>query len=115
MLVCCYPADGKYGVKPQDRSCYVLHAWALILVRILGTGESGRDSFNRQKRLMNSHGRYGTQYLVFALGRCARFWALSVVVFGEFLLFLGIVHRLLQLAREVFESMLSGFDEKGTR
>lgn len=105
------------GVKPQDRSCYVLHAWALILVRILGTGEGSQGGipFEEQKKLMKSHGRYGTQYLVFALGRCARFWALSVVVFGEFLLFLGIVHRLPQLAREMFESTLSGFNEKGTR
>ena len=105
------------GVKPQDRLCYVLHVWALILVRFQdgGGGSQGGIPFGEQARnMVNSHGRYGTQYLAFALGRGARFWAYSVVVFGEFLFFIGIVHRLLQLAREVSESMLSGINEKGT-
>jgi len=98
MLVCCYPADGKYGGKAARQ--VVLCATCVGSYTSThfrnGGGEPGRDSFRGTKKFMNSHGRYGTQYLVFALGRCARFWALSVVVFGEFLLFLGIVHRLLQ-------------------
>lgn len=34
------------GVKPQDRLCYVLHVWALIVVRFQdGGGEVREDSF----------------------------------------------------------------------
>ena len=53
MLVCCYPADGKYGGKAaQDRLCYVLHVWALIVVRFQDGGGEVREGFlsgNRQE------------------------------------------------------------------
>ena len=117
MLVCCYPADGKYGGKAARQVVLCATCVGSHTSTRSGRGR-GRDVMEgirfgkRERNMMNSRGRYGTRYLVFALGRCARSWALSVV-FGEFLLFLRIVHRLLQLAREVFESTLSGINEKG--
>jgi len=117
MLVCCYPADGKYGGKAARQVVLCATCVGSYTGTLSGRvrGSQGGIPFGEQARnMLNSHGRYGTQYLVFALGRGARFWAYSVVVFGKFLLFIDIVHRLLQLAREVFESTLSGINEKGT-
>ena len=117
MLVCCYPADGKYGGKAARQ--VVLCATCVGSHTGTRSGRGGRGVMDgirfgkRVRNMINSHGRYDTRYLVFALGRCTRSWALSVV-FGEFLLFFGVVHRLLQLAKEVFESTLSGINEKGT-
>jgi len=100
------PGCGEYRVKPQDM-CFVLRG-TLITRR-----SEGSQGFLLRAMITCT----ADTQLVFASGRRARLWALSVIVFREFLVFIVIIHRLPQLVRVCVRSTPGGSmrGDKGER